>query len=189
MNYKTIDELNNFDFSESVISEVETMNGTFHLWLDNVTILPECSCNRDIRVMRANGFLLSVSNPGIQEFIEEGYKRYNADNVLQESVDDRILAKDEYAAMFKTFPYGTIYSIKKKGEHLCILHRCQRQMLRNNSERQRRCRGMGQISCKGIVLFITEFYPVLTIEKCQMCIFPVKRVCCNVRMENRCRSN
>ena len=49
MNYKTIDELNNFDFSESVISEVETMNGTFHLWLDNVTILPECSCNRDIR--------------------------------------------------------------------------------------------------------------------------------------------
>ena len=79
MNYKTIDELNNFDFSESVISEVETMNGTFHLWLDNVTILPECSCNRDIRVMRANGFLLSVSNPGIQEFIEEGYKRYNAD--------------------------------------------------------------------------------------------------------------
>lgn len=114
MNYKTIDELNNFDFSESVISEVETMNGTFHLWLDNVTILPECSCNRDIRVMRANGFLLSVSNPGIQEFIEEGYKRYNADNVLQESVDDRILAKDEYAAMFKTFPYGTIYSIKKK---------------------------------------------------------------------------
>lgn len=42
---------------------------------------------------------------------------------------------------------------------------------------------MGQISCKGIVLFITEFYPVLTIEKCQMCIFPVKRVCCNVRME------
>ena len=63
MNYKTIDELNNFDFSESVISEVETMNGTFHLWLDNVTILPECSCNRDIRVMRANGFLLSVSNP------------------------------------------------------------------------------------------------------------------------------
>lgn len=83
MNYKTIDELNNFDFSESVISEVETMNGTFHLWLDNVTILPECSCNRDIRVMRANGFLLSVSNPGIQEFIEEGYKRYNADNVLQ----------------------------------------------------------------------------------------------------------
>ena len=79
-----------------------------------MTILPECSCNRDIRVMRANGFLLSVSNPGIQEFIEEGYKRYNADNVLQESVDDRILAKDEYAAMFKTFPYGTIYSIKKK---------------------------------------------------------------------------
>ena len=51
MNYKTIDELNNFDFSESVISEVETMNGTFHLWLDNVTILPECSCNRDIRVI------------------------------------------------------------------------------------------------------------------------------------------
>ena len=46
MNYKTIDELNNFDFSESVISEVETMNGTFHLWLDNVTILPECSCKQ-----------------------------------------------------------------------------------------------------------------------------------------------
>lgn len=135
MNYKTIDELNNFDFSESVISEVETMNGTFHLWLDNVTILPECSCNRDIRVMRANGFLLSVSNPGIQEFIEEGYKRYNADNVLQESVDDRILAKTNMRPCLR-HSLMEQYIPSKKGEHLCILHRCQRQMLRNNSERQ-----------------------------------------------------
>ena len=39
MNYKTIDELNNFDFSESVISEVETMNGTFHLWLDRKSVV------------------------------------------------------------------------------------------------------------------------------------------------------
>ena len=114
MKYHTINELDHFCFKEAYIAQIRAVNGMFEIVFDNVTILPECSCNRDIRVMRANGFLLSVSNPGIQEFIEEGYKRYNADNVLQESVDDRILAKDEYAAMFKTFPYGTIYSIKKK---------------------------------------------------------------------------
>ena len=42
--------------------------------LSNVTILPENSCNRDIREMRANDLVLKIEEPVIRSLVREGYK-------------------------------------------------------------------------------------------------------------------
>lgn len=121
MKYRTESELRNFDFSESVISEIKYMNGIFKLLLDNVTILPECSCNRDIRQMRANQFLLTIVNPVIVKFFEESYKRYDANGVLLEEVDEKIIKVENYGELLKSFADGEVFSIKKEGETYIFL--------------------------------------------------------------------
>ena len=49
MKYHTINELDHFCFKEAYIAQICAVNGMFEIVFDNVTILPENSCNRDIR--------------------------------------------------------------------------------------------------------------------------------------------
>ncbi|MCI5621018.1 MAG: subtilin biosynthesis sensor protein SpaK [Lachnospiraceae bacterium] len=114
MNYTTQDELNHFDFAESYIGGIETVNGIFHMYLDNVTILPENSCNRDIRTMRANGFVLKISNGRIASLVEEGYKTYDANGKPIASCADRIVEPEDYPEMVKSMAEGMIFSLEKK---------------------------------------------------------------------------
>ena len=60
MKYTTTDELEHFSFTETYIADVQVTGGFFHMTLSNVTILPENSCNRDIREMRANDLVLKI---------------------------------------------------------------------------------------------------------------------------------
>ena len=55
MKYSTGNEWEHFGFAEAYISDIQKINGYFVMTLDNVTIEPENSQNRDIRLMRANG--------------------------------------------------------------------------------------------------------------------------------------
>ena len=74
MKYHTINELDHFCFKEAYIAQICAVNGMFEIVFDNVTILPENSCNRDIREMRANELVLKISEPKIEALVEEGYK-------------------------------------------------------------------------------------------------------------------
>lgn len=113
MNYTTQDELNHFDFAESYIGDIEMVNGIFRMYLDNVTILPENSCNRDIRTMRANGFVLKIANGRITSLVEEGYKTYDANGKPIASCEDRIVESEEYPEMVKLLEEGMIFSLEK----------------------------------------------------------------------------
>ena len=88
MKYYTENELQNFRFEGAYIAETCAVNGIFEMILDNVTILPQNSCNRDIREMRANELKLKIREPEITAFVEEGYKVYDADGNLKEKKED-----------------------------------------------------------------------------------------------------
>ena len=49
MNFRTVDEFENFDFNEAHIGGIEVKSGHVFLYLDNVMISAKNSCNRDIR--------------------------------------------------------------------------------------------------------------------------------------------
>jgi hypothetical protein len=114
MKYHTTNEFEHFEFQEVHISDVQAANGFFHLVLDDVIILPENSCNRDIRKMRANGLVLKIADSRIESLIEEGYKTYDADGKLQGETSDRTVDDTEYSDIFAAFPEGYVYSAEKK---------------------------------------------------------------------------
>ena len=98
---KKNNELQNFRFEGAYIAETCAVNGIFEMILDNVTILPQNSCNRDIREMRANELKLKIREPEITAFVEEGYKVYDADGNLKEKKEDILIAAEDQAAKLK----------------------------------------------------------------------------------------
>lgn len=116
MKYKTTDELHNFSFEEAYIAEVQITNGFFHMELDNVKILPENSCNRDIRKMRTNGLLLKLEDFEIISLIKEGYKVFDANGNPMKTVEDVTIPENEYLTVIKELAEGVIYALEKNEE-------------------------------------------------------------------------
>lgn len=122
MNYRTTDELEHFNFADAYIGDVQVTSGFLHIFLDNVTILPENSCNRDIREMRANQLLLKIEGASIEAVVEEGYKVYDANGKLMKTCEDVKVEEKDYLSVVKSFADGVIYSLEKKeGEYRFII--------------------------------------------------------------------
>ena len=76
--YSTINEVNHFEFGETVVGDIQLTERMFHLVLDNVKICPQNSCNRDIRMMRTNELLFKISDAEIcHKAIEDYLQKYD----------------------------------------------------------------------------------------------------------------
>ena len=118
MKYQTTNEWNHFGFQEAYISEIQKVNGGFQFTLDNVTIEPDNSKNRDIRQMRANELYVTIQDVEIERLGEEGYKVYNANGQLMEQYEDRDIAPENYNEILKSLTDGEscIYALEKKDD-------------------------------------------------------------------------
>lgn len=114
MKYTTENEFENFDFHETYIKDLEPGNGYFHIWLDNVKILPENSCNRDIRTMRTNGLMLAIQNADIVSMVHEGVKIYDADGNPKGERPDELVVPEKYTEIWPLFLEGYVYSMEKE---------------------------------------------------------------------------
>ena len=110
MKYTTTDELEHFSFTEAYIADVQVTGGFFHMTLSNVTILPENSCNRDIREMRANDLVLKIEEPVIRSLVLEGYKVYDANGALLRTCEDEVIDQAAWNETIRSFADGTLYA-------------------------------------------------------------------------------
>lgn len=118
MKYSTANEWEHFEFKEAYISDIQKISGYFQLTLDNVTICPENSMNRDIRQMRANGLNFKIQNGAVDSLTQEGYKVFNADGKLMAQHEDQTIPEERYNEVLKSFCDGEccIFSMKKDGD-------------------------------------------------------------------------
>lgn len=114
MRFHTENEIENFDFRESYLQEIVQMSGNFRIIIDQVKIKPENSKNRDIRLMRTNNLELHIIDAVVTSIVEEGVKIYNADQVLQQEIPDRVLEESEYTQLYQSLEGCEIYNIEKK---------------------------------------------------------------------------
>lgn len=112
--YRTEKEFAHFNFTEAVVGDIGMPEGIFHMVLDNVQILPENSCNRDIRTMRTNELLFTIEEPEGLSVVEEGFKTYDADGKLTNVCEDRQLAREDYAQAVENIVGGNVYSMEQQ---------------------------------------------------------------------------
>lgn len=113
MKYITTNEIEHFEFREAFIEDIMQMKGYFYMELDNVKILPENSCNRDIREMRANQLVFQITDGRITSFVEEGYKVFDADGKLTRQQDDIMIQEEAYQDRLNELKECYLYSIEK----------------------------------------------------------------------------
>ena len=122
MKYKAINQLEQFQFSDASILDIDYHLTTLAFQLANVTIPASNPNNRDIRDMRTNDLILTFEGATIVNFVEEGYKLYDADNNLTDSVPDKSLTTASYEDTLKSFLDAPIYSIEIKEDNICIIN-------------------------------------------------------------------
>lgn len=110
--YNTMNEFAHFDFSEAVIGDIQLAEGMFRAVIDYVKILPENSCNRDIRTMRTNELLLKLDDAKLVTLVEEGYREYDADGNLKNTYEDIVVNPDQYKQKEEVLVEGTIYELQ-----------------------------------------------------------------------------
>lgn len=113
MGYSTHNEFENFEYDKAQLGDIQVTGGIFHLVLDNVMILPENSCNRDIRTMRCNEMLFKLEEPEIAKVVREGYKLYDANGSLKQTVEDESMSEEDYPAVWGVLPGGLVYGLRK----------------------------------------------------------------------------
>lgn len=121
MQYKSTDELKHFSFEDAVIASISYSGSTFILELDNVTILADNRHNRDIHDMRANNVIVTFTDASLTKVVAEGYKVYDADNNLKETVQDILIVPEKYTDFFKEQQNNIVYSIEEISDGHCTI--------------------------------------------------------------------
>jgi hypothetical protein len=121
MKYNTENELRNFDFTESYVGELRFGLTPFYMLLDNVKILEDNSCNRDVRTMRTNGLELRIREPEVVSVIREGCRIYNADGILQQEIADEAVSPECWGDLCKGLEGAQVLELAKEADTYRIL--------------------------------------------------------------------
>ncbi len=116
MGYHTVDELEHFSFKGADILEIREYREQLIFELGYVTILPENSCNRDVRDMGTNQLTLKLFQVKDLEIVLEGYRIFDADGNLKEKYEDEIIDKKDFPATYEALKGSGIYELTKEGE-------------------------------------------------------------------------
>lgn len=103
MKYKAVNELEHFNFKDTVLRsfQVETQPETIILMLEAVIITPENSQNSNFTYSYAGDLTMRFTGARLQKVVKEGYKYYDANDVLVEEVPDTPLSTLEVDALLK----------------------------------------------------------------------------------------
>lgn len=124
MSFKSVNEIDKIDFNDGYINRMEVSNEQIVLELEGVKIEATNSQN-DMRVKSYAGpLLLRLKDANIYEIFKEGYKYYDANNVLQEERPDEKIDEDLHGRIIKMCKDNYIFafepmmnSLKNAGHH------------------------------------------------------------------------
>lgn len=102
MKYKAVDELEHFSFRDAQIKKFEKTDGGLTLVLEAVIVKADNSQNGNYTDSYAATLTMCLVGSNIQKAVREGYKYYDANDVLVEEVPDTPLTEEEIAALLES---------------------------------------------------------------------------------------
>lgn len=116
MNYKSVNELNKFTFQDAQLMDLSVENDTVTFELEAVIVKAANSANEMMCDSYAGTMMLRFIHAEISNLFLEGYRYYDADNVLQKTVPDTPIAPEKYAETFRRLKKGYLYELEKTEE-------------------------------------------------------------------------
>jgi len=95
MNFKSVDELQHFQFQDAQIAEVSINEEGIQFTLEAVIVKATNSQNTNFTDSYAGTLSMRLVKGEIQKAVKEGYKYYDANDVLKEEIPDTPLSQEE----------------------------------------------------------------------------------------------
>jgi hypothetical protein len=116
MKFKSSDEIEQFSFRDCQVFEAEVGKEGIRLQVEALIVKPENSQNTNFTESYAGTTEIRFLGGKILSGVKDGYKYYNADDVLVDEVPDTELSEEEIAALLKTVDGAYLYEVKKEEE-------------------------------------------------------------------------
>ncbi|MBE5959726.1 MAG: hypothetical protein E7254_12830 [Lachnospiraceae bacterium] len=113
MRYKSVDEINNFSFRDCELIEFEVNPEGIKLQVEALIVLPDNSQNSNFTESYAGTTEIRLVGGSITSAVKDGYKYYNADDVLIKEVPDTPLTDTEIISVLKNIKSAYLYKVEK----------------------------------------------------------------------------
>ena len=127
MSFKSVNEIEEFRFDDCVISCMEATDSDVRLQVEALIVKPRNSQNTNYTESYAGTTDIIFECGRIVSGVKDGYKYYNADEVLINEVPDTILSEAEIKELMTSCQGAYLYELEKKPEedglfycNLCI---------------------------------------------------------------------
>lgn len=101
MKFKAVNELEHFSFRDAQIQKAEWTGDALRFELEAVIVKADNSQNGNYTDSYAGTTQMELKNAEVQKAVREGYKYYDANDVLREEKPDEPLSEEELAALLK----------------------------------------------------------------------------------------
>lgn len=116
MGFKSVDELFNFDFQDTVIKSVEIIPEGITFTVDALIVEPENTQNENFTKSYADTAKIRLSGGRIYSGVKDGYKRYDANDKLLSEVEDKSLSENEVKSMLEKSKGAYLYAVDRNDE-------------------------------------------------------------------------
>ncbi len=117
MIFKSVNEVDKFAFDDCEVISLENKGGKLIAELEALIVLESNSQNDNCTKSYAGTAYMEIENASIEECIKVGFKRYDANNVLLEQEDDKVLEQngmEEITDLIKTSATAYLYSVHEE---------------------------------------------------------------------------
>ena len=118
MSFESINELDKFTFDDCQITGVEIRDDSLIFTMEALIVGAKNSQNTNYTESYADTTTLILRGMKIDEFMEEGYKLYDAQDKLIDEIDDKVIEEKDYKATLKALVDGYMFNAEcmKMGE-------------------------------------------------------------------------
>lgn len=113
MGFQSVNELEQFSFQDAQIKDFQVSEGVIFFELEAVIVKARNSQNANFTDSYAGTLSMRLLGGKIQKAVKEGYKYYDANDVLVEEIPDEALSEEEIAALVKTSKDYYLFDVVK----------------------------------------------------------------------------
>ena len=110
--FQSIDELDKFSYNDCVIKAVTVRENTIALQVEALIVEPDNSQNTNYTRSYAGDAAITYTQGRICKVVKEGYRYYDANDVLQEEVPDTVLSEGEIMTLLSQLTDTYLYDIQ-----------------------------------------------------------------------------
>lgn len=111
MKFQAVDEINQFSFDDSVITEFKAAAGEVEITFAGAIVRAGNSQNKRFQDMSCGEIILKMENVRIARLMKEGMKYYDADGTLQREIPDEDIPVPAQDAVLRRLSEGTVFTV------------------------------------------------------------------------------